>query len=123
MIASLDDFLEAGQKRQRDREDGQISMFDDVEEAIQPVYAARTPALPEWEESQLLAYEEGWLRSLASLARYERQLRLRHRNTQSLREFQDGEKISLGGMIFKTRLQTTRKAIVAFVTLEDVQDR
>ena len=57
------------------------------------------------------------------LARYERQLRLYAiANTQSLREFQDGEKVSLGGMIFKTRLQTTRKGDrMAFVTLEDVQ--
>jgi DNA polymerase-3 subunit alpha len=39
-----------------------------------------------------------------------------------LGEFQDGDKISLGGMVFKTRLQTTRKGDrMAFVTLEDVQ--
>lgn len=126
MMAGLDDHLESGQKRQRDREDGQISMFDDIAEAIQPVYRPRTPALPEWEESQLLAYEKeviGFYITGHPLVRYERQLRLYAiANTQSLREFQDGEKVSLGGMIFKTRLQTTRKGDrMAFVTLEDVQ--
>ena len=58
MIASLDDYLEAGQKRQRDREDGQISMFDDIEEAIQLEYRPRTLPVPEWEESQLLGHEK-----------------------------------------------------------------
>ncbi|MGH8055893.1 MAG: OB-fold nucleic acid binding domain-containing protein, partial [Candidatus Entotheonellia bacterium] len=41
---------------------------------------------------------------------------------QTLGEFRDGEKVSLGGMVLKTRLQTTRKGDrMAFVTLEDVQ--
>jgi DNA polymerase-3 subunit alpha len=126
MIACLDDYLEAGQKRQRDREDGQISMFDDMQEAMQPVRRPRTPMVPEWEESQLLAHEKeviGFYITGHPLTRYERQLRLYAiANTQSLGEFQDGDKVSLGGMVFKTRLQTTRKGDrMAFVTLEDVQ--
>jgi DNA polymerase-3 subunit alpha len=126
MMAGLDEYLESGQKRQRDHEDGQISMFDDVEEAIQPVYRPRTLSVPEWEESQLLGHEKeviGFYITGHPLTRYERQLRLYAiANTQTLGEFQDGDKISLGGMVFKTRLQTTRKGDrMAFVTLEDVQ--
>jgi DNA polymerase-3 subunit alpha len=126
MMASLDDFLEAGQKRQRDREDGQISMFDEIEEPTQPLYRPRTPSVPEWEESQLLAAEKeviGFYITGHPLTRYERQLRLYAlANTQTLGEFQDGDKVSLGGMVFKTRMQTTRKGDrMAFVTLEDVQ--
>jgi DNA polymerase III subunit alpha len=126
MMACLDDYLESGQKRQRDREDGQISMFDEIEEAIQPLYRPRTPSVPEWEESQLLAAEKeviGFYITGHPLTRYGRQLRLYAlANTQTLGEFQDGDKVSLGGMIFKTRLQTTRKGDrMAFVTLEDVQ--
>jgi DNA polymerase-3 subunit alpha len=126
MMAGLDDYLESGQKRQRDREDGQISMFDEIEETIQPSYRPRTPSVPEWEESQLLAAEKeviGFYITGHPLTRYARQLRLYAlANTQTLGEFQDGEKVSLGGMIFKTRLQTTRRGDrMAFVTLEDVQ--
>jgi DNA polymerase-3 subunit alpha len=126
MMACLDEYLEAGQKRQRDREDGQISMFDDTENASQPVYRPRTPSVPEWEESQLLGHEKeviGFYITGHPLTRYERQLRLYAiANTQTLGEFQDGDKVSLGGMVFKTRLQTTRKGDrMAFVTLEDVQ--
>ena len=91
-----------------------------------PAYRPRSPSVPEWEESQLLAYEKeviGFYITGHPLTRYERQLRLYAiANTQTLGEFQDGDKVSLGGMVFKTRLQTTRKGDrMAFVTLEDVQ--
>jgi DNA polymerase-3 subunit alpha len=125
MMACLDDYLEAAQKRQRDREDGQTSLFDDMEDAVQPMLRPRGPVLPEWEESQLLACEKevvGFYITGHPLARSARQLRLyTTANTQTLGEFRDGEKVSLGGMVFKTRLQTTRKGDrMAFVTLEDV---
>jgi len=126
MIAYLDDYLDDAQKRQRDREDGQISMFDGVEESLQLTLRPRGPAVPEWEESQLLAAEKevlGFYITGHPLARFARQLRLYTTgNTQTLGEFRDGEKVSLGGMVLKTRLQTTRKGDrMAFVTLEDVQ--
>jgi DNA polymerase III subunit alpha len=126
MFAYLDDYLEAGQKRQRDRDDGQISMFDDSADARPTLHRPHVPSVPEWEESQLLAYEKeviGFYITGHPLTRYERQLRLYAiANTQTLGTFQDGEKVSLGGMIFKTRLQITRKGDrMAFVTLEDVQ--
>jgi DNA polymerase-3 subunit alpha len=125
MMACLDDYLEAAQKRQRDREDGQTSLFDDMEDTVQPMLRPRGPVLPEWEESQLLACEKevvGFYITGHPLARSARQLRLyTTANTQTLGEFRDGEKVSLGGMVFKTRLQTTRKGDrMAFVTLEDV---
>ncbi len=126
MMACLDDFLDAGQKRQRDREDGQITMFDDAEGALQPMLSPRGPSLPEWDESQLLASEKevlGFYITGHPLARYARQLRLyTTANTQTLGAFRDGEKVSLGGVVFRSRLQTTRKGDrMAFVTLEDVQ--
>jgi DNA polymerase III subunit alpha len=126
MIACLDEYLEAGQRRQRDREDGQISMFDDGEDASPTLHRPCVPSVPEWEESQLLAHEKeviGFYITGHPLTRYERQLRLYAiANTQTLGTFQDGDKVSLGGMVFKTRLQTTRKGDrMAFVTLEDVQ--
>jgi DNA polymerase III subunit alpha len=126
MMACLDDYLDAGQKRQRDREDGQIGMFDDMQETLQPMLSPRGPSIPEWEESQLLASEKevlGFYITGHPLARYARQLRLyTTANTQTLGECHDGDKVSLGGVVFKSRLQTTRKGDrMAFVTLEDVQ--
>jgi DNA polymerase III subunit alpha len=126
MFVCLDEYLEAGQKRQRDREDGQFSMFDDIEAASPTLPRPRVPSVAEWEESQLLAHEKeviGFYITGHPLTRYERQLRLYAiANTQTLGAFQDGDKVSLGGMVFKTRLQTTRKGDrMAFVTIEDVQ--
>jgi len=126
MMASLEEYLDAAQRRQRDQEDGQISMFDGMEDTLQLTPRPRGPALPEWEESQFLTYEKevlGFYITGHPLARFARQLRLyTTANTQTLAEFRDGEKVSLGGMILKSRLQTTRKGDrMAFVTLEDVQ--
>jgi DNA polymerase-3 subunit alpha len=126
MMACLDDYLEAAQQRQRDREEGQTSLFDDMEEAGQPLLRPRGPALPEWEESQLLAFEKevlGFYITGHPLARFARQLRLyTTATTQTLAEHRDGDKVSLGGMVFKARLQTTRKGErMAFVTIEDLQ--
>ena len=126
MMAGLDDYLDAGQKRQRDREDGQISMFDDMQEALQPMLSPHKPSIPEWEESQLLACEKevlGFYITGHPLARYARQLRLyTTADTHTLGECRDGDRVSLGGVVFKSRLQTTRKGDrMAFVTLEDVQ--
>jgi DNA polymerase-3 subunit alpha len=126
MMAALDDYLEAAQKRQRDREDGQISMFDEIEEVARPLLRPSGPFVPEWEESQLLASEKeviGFYITGHPLTRFERHLRLYTiANTQTLGEFRDGDKVSLGGMVFKSRLQMTRKGDrMAFVTLEDVQ--
>ncbi|HXH11091.1 MAG TPA: DNA polymerase III subunit alpha [Alphaproteobacteria bacterium] len=126
MMACLDDYLEAGQKRQRDREEGQTNLFDEMDEPLPPMLRPRGPSIPEWEESQLLAYEKevlGFYITGHPLARFARQLRLyTTANTQTLGDFRDGEKVSLGGMVFKVRLQMTRKGDrMAFVTLEDVQ--
>jgi DNA polymerase-3 subunit alpha len=126
MMGYLDDYLEDAQKRQRDRDDGQISMFEGLEESLELTFRPRGPAVPEWEESELLAAEKevlGFYITGHPLAHFSRQLRLyTTANTQTLTEFRDGEKASLGGMVLKTRLQTTRKGDrMAFVTLEDVQ--
>jgi DNA polymerase-3 subunit alpha len=126
MMACLDDYLEVAQRRQRDREDGQSSLFDDLESTSQPVLRPRGSEVAEWEESQLLAYEKevvGFYITGHPLARVARQLRLYTTvNTQLLGECRDGEKVSLGGMVFKVRLQMTRKGDrMAFVTLEDLQ--
>jgi DNA polymerase-3 subunit alpha len=126
MMGYLDDYLEDAQKRQRDRDDGQISMFEGLEESLELTFRPRGPAVPEWEESELLAAEKevlGFYITGHPLAHFSRQLRLyTTANTQTLTEFRDGEKASLGGMVLKTRLQTTRKGDrMAFVTLEDVE--
>ncbi len=62
LLASLDHAMEAGQRRHRDREEGQASLFDGP--GALPVTAPKGSAgageatVPEWPAEQLLAYEK-----------------------------------------------------------------
>ncbi|MFQ5896654.1 MAG: DNA polymerase III subunit alpha [Candidatus Methylomirabilia bacterium] len=58
LLASLDQALEAGQRHQRDRQEGQASLLDLFEEPPISAGTAEEPALPEWDSDQLLAYEK-----------------------------------------------------------------
>ena len=61
LLASLDQAMEAGQRRQRDREEGQASLFDTLEKSALAVDtgAGRLPAtaVPEWPPEEMLGYE------------------------------------------------------------------
>jgi DNA polymerase-3 subunit alpha len=61
LLSGLDQAMEAGQRRQRDREEGQVSLFDGLGDTVRPAatMAARTqPAGPEWPLEEMLAYEK-----------------------------------------------------------------
>ena len=62
LLASLDQAMEAGQRRQRDREEGQASLFDTLEKSALAVDtgAGRPPAMavPEWPPEEMLGYEK-----------------------------------------------------------------
>ncbi|PYO55545.1 MAG: DNA polymerase III subunit alpha, partial [Candidatus Rokuibacteriota bacterium] len=62
LLASLDQAMEAGQRRQRDREEGQVSLFEGLAE-LAPAGgkgAGRAPSVtvPEWPHDELLGYEK-----------------------------------------------------------------
>jgi DNA polymerase-3 subunit alpha len=59
LLASLDQAMESGQRQQRDREEGQVSLFEALDGGAArpgagPVAAAR---VPEWPQEEMLAYE------------------------------------------------------------------
>jgi DNA polymerase III subunit alpha len=62
LLASLDQAMEAGQRRQRDREEGQASLFDVLEKPPPAVSmgGGRAPATatPEWPPEEMLGYEK-----------------------------------------------------------------
>jgi DNA polymerase-3 subunit alpha len=59
LLAALDQAMEGGQRRQRDREEGQVSLFDALGGAGAPREAAAPPAarVPEWPQEEMLAFE------------------------------------------------------------------
>jgi DNA polymerase-3 subunit alpha len=59
LLASLDHAMESGQRRQRDREEGQVSLFDLGGGGDAPPSAAAPAAarVPEWPQEEMLAFE------------------------------------------------------------------
>ena len=60
LLAALDQAMDSGQRQQRDREEGQVSLFDvlgggDAKPAASP--AAAAARVPEWPQEEMLAYE------------------------------------------------------------------
>jgi DNA polymerase-3 subunit alpha len=59
LLAALDQAMDSGQRQQRDREEGQVSLFDvlgggGAKPAVAPIAVAR---VPEWPQEEMLAYE------------------------------------------------------------------
>ena len=58
LLASLDHAMESGQRRQRDREEGQVSLFDlGGGGAAAPAAAPAAARVPEWPQEEMLAFE------------------------------------------------------------------
>ena len=61
LLASLDQAMEAGQRRQRDREEGQVSLFEALGEPTSTgkgATASRPMTVPEWPVEEMLSYEK-----------------------------------------------------------------
>jgi DNA polymerase-3 subunit alpha len=60
LLSGLDQAMEVGQRRQRDREEGQTSLFDALgtSPSSRPAPRAVTAGVPEWPQEEMLAYEK-----------------------------------------------------------------
>jgi DNA polymerase-3 subunit alpha len=124
LAAALDDALERGSRRQKEKEQGQSSLFQafaaEVEDS--PVH---WPDVPEWRESQRLAFEKeslGFYITGHPLAKYEAELKsLTDSTSEKLREKTEKAQVKIGGMITAVQLKMTKKGDrMAFVTIEDM---
>jgi DNA polymerase-3 subunit alpha len=125
MISVLDEALEIGQKIQKDRANGQYSLFEamamDSHDTIYPPF----PEMPEWNESELLNYEKetlGFFITGHPLARYEGALKkFANADTLKLLDLAEGRVVRIGGIVRDYKLYNDRKGeVMAFVTLEDL---
>ncbi|MBI4435868.1 MAG: DNA polymerase III subunit alpha [Candidatus Omnitrophica bacterium] len=126
MMAMLDQVLQAASRLHRDRQGGQLSFFDTVEEGRFSEGGGSPPSLKEWPENQLLSFERellGFYVTGHPLARYEKLLQIYSTSTGSLRACQDGEMLCVGGIIGKAKLTTTKRLgeKMAILTLEDLE--
>jgi len=125
MMTILDDAMDVGQKIQRDRADGQISLFDIFSTQGIDVVHPQLPDMPEWGEDERLGYEKeslGFFVTGHPLARYEN-LVAKYANTDCLRvrESPDGATVRIAGLVRELKRYNDKKGdVMAFMTLEDL---
>lgn len=123
VLAAVDDALEKAQVVQRDRQSGQINMFDQLRKknkAPVPVL----PNVPDWDARALLQYEKealGFYISGHPLDFYASQIAsLCVSDTQAVKERREGSEVALCGMLTIIKeLMTKKGERMGFLSLED----
>jgi len=129
LMTILDRVLEMGSKSQQDRQRGQLSLLDQLDDHLSSTGKdADLPVIDEWPENQLLGYERellGFYVSAHPLAKFEKVLRTyASATTVSLTELKDQESLTIGGIVNTIKEITTKKGDrMAFVGLEDLDGR
>jgi len=123
VMAALDDALDKAQAVQRDRQSGQINMFD-LLKPRKKAGASALPEVPDWDGRQTLQFEKealGFYISGHPLDSYAEQIsKLCTADTQSVKEKKDGAEVVLCGMISIVKELTTKKGDrMAFLAIED----
>ncbi|MCA9462151.1 MAG: DNA polymerase III subunit alpha [Nitrospira sp.] len=126
----LDHVLEHAATVQKNKRQGQTSLFDMFEEPDTAATPADTfgytiPAIPEWSQNELLKYEReltGFYITSHPLNRHN--LAIKHFSTcttQSLADLGDGKEAKVCGVVSNTKIMTTKKGDrMAYIQLEDL---
>ena len=126
LMAMLDRALEIASGTQRDKQAGQLSLFDTFkqQEPFKRI-VHEIPDIREWPESQRLAYEKellGFYLTGHPLARHERLIKAYSTaSIETLGGLRDGNEITIGGVITRVKTTTTKKGNerMAILLLED----
>jgi len=121
LLAVLGDCLEAGMKRQEDRESGQVSLLEMVNVQSNHMFL---PALPEMSLFERLALEKETLGLYISghpVSPYQKALDLlTSAGLNELNDLPDGAGVLVGGIVVSVRVTVTKKGeSMAYLTLED----
>ena len=126
MAVAIDDALEAGSRRQRDRRDGQNNMFD-LLAASDPGGAPSLdwPRAEPWRENVRLAFEKeclGFFITGHPLARYEMELKVvSSADTDQAKRQGDKTQVRIGGVVDKVVIKRGKnEKEFAYLTLEDL---
>jgi DNA polymerase-3 subunit alpha len=126
LFAAIDRAMEAGQKRQRDREAGQSNLFGMLG-AAEDSHAElpRVPDAPPWPESERLAFEKeslGFFISGHPLERFRADLAQWASATTGTLAQSPGAEVAVGGIVTALRLIKTKKGDrMASFFLEDLE--
>ncbi|MEE8218558.1 MAG: OB-fold nucleic acid binding domain-containing protein, partial [Vicinamibacteria bacterium] len=127
LFKAIDRAMDAGQRRQRDREQGQGSLLGMLEDPdAEGAVPERVPDAPSWPEAERLAFEKeslGFFITGHPLERFRAELeQWASASTGSLDKADANGEVSVGGIITGLRLIKTRKGnrMASFV-LEDLE--
>lgn len=120
--------LDLGQRIQRERDSGQVSLLEVLDQSEAAAQPRKLPDAEPWTDGHALAREKDVLGLYVTghpLARYERELGLFATACVSdLADMEDGEPVRLGGIITQVKTTTDRSGkVMAFVTVEDFTGR
>jgi DNA polymerase-3 subunit alpha len=123
MLAIMDQVLDGAIRNQRDRMSGQISLFGG-EEQQSPV-TVPVPELPEIPKEEILRLEKELIGFYVTGHPLDHYRNILHAMTPIAKcteeHFQDGQRVTLGGMMTEVRLRSTKKGErMATFTLEDL---
>jgi DNA polymerase-3 subunit alpha len=126
MFEVIDKAQEQGNLLQREKESGQTSLFDLLGEDSASVTDRTLPDKEEWQENKLLTHEKealGFYVTGHPLARFADAIdQFATAKTSDISSLSDGANVTMGGILAKVKLQTTRRGDrMAFVTLEDLE--
>lgn len=128
MTEGLEQVYEIGQRTQKDRQSGQVSIFGMLEGTTASSSQAgyRLADIPEWDETEKLRLEKegiGFYITGHPLEKYVHELKkFSTATTSTVFECRDGEHITIGGVITSYRKKLTKKGDqMAFFRLEDLE--
>ena len=124
MVMAIDDALEAGARRQRDRRCGQSNMFDILAKAGPVEEGISWPQVAPWRENERLGFEKEYLGFFITghpLAKHEVEMKVVSNTTAASVKNRSGGEVRLGGVVDKVLTKLDKKGKkFAFVTLEDI---
>ncbi len=127
LMASVDRIMDISQAVQKDKVNGQISIFQTTGVGGNSGMAAiELPNMEEWHEAQLLSYEKealGFYITGHPLEKYAKDLEyLINADTEGVKEKQDDEDVTIAGIVTAVKEINTKKGDrMAFITLEDLK--
>ena len=125
IFEALDELIDFGHKRQKEKSLGQKSLFAISPSASSSIIPFKIPEIEEWPKFELLSKEKealGFYISGHPLESYQDIIsKLSAINTQNLSQAQEGSKVALSGIIRSKKEKLTKKGDkMAFLVFEDL---
>jgi DNA polymerase-3 subunit alpha len=124
LAAVMDRSIEEAAAYQREREQGQISIFEESGTSA-PFHESALPDVPEWDQAQMLKYEReltGFYITANPLARHAQLIeKFATATSDALAELTDAKEVKLCGIVTTVKTMTTKKGDrMAYFTIEDL---